>query len=255
MAAPFKSVVVTRPYQQVARQIEEQIRNQTFVRGQKLPTERAMGEQFGVSRTVVREALKFLGAMGLVESRQGSGVFVRNDTIPSVSRALTLSVMPEEESLHALFEFREPLETLAARYAARRRSAAQLAAIERRLAANRAAVATDDYDVFVAADQHFHAAIGDASGNAYLCAVVSAVFQMQGDVVRLVAGTVGSMTAAIEQHARVVAAIAARDPDEAAAAMREHVRYSAERLHRLLEARPGDRWPESEDGAARAQDQ
>lgn len=234
----FKSIVVVRPYQQVAQQIEEQIRNQTFARGQKLPTEREMGEQFGVSRTVVREALKFLAAMGLVESRQGSGVFVRNDPIPSVSRALTLSVQPEEGSLHALFEFREPLETLAARYAAERRSAAQLATIEQRLDANIAATAANDYDAFVMADQRFHAAIGEASGNAYLYAVVSAVFQMQGDVVRMVAGTVGSMTVATEQHARVLAAIAARSPDEAADAMRAHVRYSAERLQRLLEGRP-----------------
>ena len=68
----------TRPFERIAREIAEQIRAGQLVRGQKLPTEREMGEHFGVSRGVIREAVKMLDAMGLVESRQGSGTRVRS---------------------------------------------------------------------------------------------------------------------------------------------------------------------------------
>ena len=69
----FRAVILTRSYEQVVQQIQEGIRSGSLVPGQRLPTERELGESFGVSRAVVREALKVLAAMGLVESRQGSG--------------------------------------------------------------------------------------------------------------------------------------------------------------------------------------
>lgn len=239
MSAAFTSVVVVRPYQQVARQIEEQIRNRAFLPGQKLPTEREMGERFGVSRTVVREALKSLEAVGLVESRQGSGVYVRHNPVPVVSRALNLSVTPDDRSVENLFTFREGLEVHAASLAATRRSVEQLAAI-RRAATDTQAVARDggDFRVFAEADRAFHAAIRGAAGNPYLDVVLDAVRQMQIAVARLIARRPGSLSVAAEQHRRVAEAIAAGAADAAAAAMRAHVRYTAGVVREVLEVHP-----------------
>ncbi len=111
----FSAVTVVRPYEQIVRQIQSAIRDDGLSEGDRLPTERELAETFGVSRSVVREAIKVLSAQGLVESRQGSGLFVRNRPIESVSRAIVLSVSPDLMSVERLFEFRKLLEVDAAR--------------------------------------------------------------------------------------------------------------------------------------------
>ncbi len=75
------------------RQIAASIRNGQIGNGGRLPTERELSAAFRVSRGVIREAIKVLGALGLVEARQGSGIYVLN-TVPTVTRAFTLSVSP-----------------------------------------------------------------------------------------------------------------------------------------------------------------
>lgn len=223
-----ESVRRARPYERIAEQIGEQIRDGRLVRGQKLPTEREMSERFGVGRGVVREAVRMLDAMGLVESRQGSGIYVRNNPIPSISRALTISVTPEERSVASLFEFRTVLEEAAAERAALRHTEEQLATIERAAAATVDAAPDYTGDEWHVADQEFHHAIGDASGNPYIAVAIDAVRQMQRDVTRLVRETRGSAGAA-EQHRAIAEEIAARCPERAAAAMRTHIQYSADR--------------------------
>ncbi len=217
-----------RAHERIAAQIGEQIRDGSLVRGQKLPTEREMGERFGVGRGVIREAMRMLDAMGLVESRQGSGIYVRNNPIPSISRALTFSVTPEEQSVASLFEFRMVLEVAAAEQAALRRTDEQLKTIQRAATATWEAAPHYNEDVWHIADEQFHYIISDASGNPYLGVAIHAVRQMQADVTRLLREMRGSAGAA-EQHRAIAEAIAARCPDEAAAHMRTHIQYTAER--------------------------
>jgi len=244
----FTSVTVTRSYEQVVRQIQEQILRGAFTHGQKLPSERDLSEQFGVSRGIVREAVKVLSTMGLVESRQGSGLYVRRDPIPSISRALTISVSSEEESVLSLFAFREELEVIAVRFAAAHHTGAQGERIAAAFAANRQAIAAGDWEAFGDTDQAFHLAIADAAGNPYLLAVLSAVRQMQRDIIGLMTTYVGTLATADAQHAAIFAALMAGDADTAAAAMRAHVRYSASSSQCVLDnnsnsnsARPHDR--------------
>jgi GntR family transcriptional regulator, transcriptional repressor for pyruvate dehydrogenase complex len=233
----FKSVTVTRSYEQIVEQIQAGIRTGSLARGQRLPTERELGERFGVSRGVVREAVKVLAAMGLVESRQGSGIYVRRDPMPIISRALTLSVTPDESSVEQLFEFRQALEAFAAERAAVCRTEAQAATI-RRIAAL-AGAAVDDIDAWDEVDDQFHEAIGDASGNDYVKAVLMAIRHMQSDITRLVARRIpGAVAIAAQQHARIAEAIAMADAKAAAEAMATHVTYSATALRDILEAEP-----------------
>jgi GntR family transcriptional regulator, transcriptional repressor for pyruvate dehydrogenase complex len=229
----FKAVPGTPSYEHVATQIEEQIRRGTVAHGQKLPTEREMCAAFGVSHRVVREAIKVLHGRGLVESRQGSGIYVRNDPIPVISRALTLSVTPEERSVTDLFEFRAGLEAEAAYYAALRRTDAHLATLHEAAEASLIA-ARGRTGAFGAADEHLHATIHAAADNPYLLVAISVVRQMLRDVKRLIGRVGGSVTAA-EQHRALVAAIAAQEPEEAARLMRAHIHYSAGRLKSVRE--------------------
>jgi GntR family transcriptional regulator, transcriptional repressor for pyruvate dehydrogenase complex len=232
----FRAVSLTRSYEQVVEQIQERIRSGALAPGQRLPTERELSESFGVSRAVVREALKVLTAMGLVESRQGSGTFVAARPVPSLTRALILSATPEEESLLALFEVREPLETLAARLAAERRTPEQAERIVAAAEESRRAAVLNDLTLFGEGDDGVHLGILAATGNPYLESIVGAVREMLSQGLRLAVGLAGAMAVAAEQHARIAAAIVGGDGDAAAALMGEHIRYTADALRELVAA-------------------
>jgi DNA-binding FadR family transcriptional regulator len=223
---PYQAIVITRSYEGVVRQIAASIRSGRLSSGERLPTERELGVAFGVSRGVIREAIKVLGALGLVEARQGSGIYVLN-TVPTVTRAFTLSVSPDAESIERLFEFRRTLEVDAAGFAALRRSDEGLAAIEASAEATAHALETDNWSEFGVADNAFHGAVARASGNPFFEVAVATARQMQQDVVPLIGDRAGSMRSAVAHHRAIVEAIAARDSDAAARAMADHIVYTA----------------------------
>lgn len=223
----FNSVTVVRPFEQIVTQIQQAIRDGQVARGARLPTERELSESFGVSRGVVREAVKVLGAMGLVESRQGSGLYVRNDTIQTVSRAFILSVSPDAQSVDRLFEFRQGLEADASRLAAERRTDEHLAELRAAVEFGDTAVEPHDWDLFSEADSRFHDAIAGASANPYLRVAIVTARDMQRDVVSLFAEHPGSMREAVGHHRAIMGAIIAQDATDAAARMAHHVGYTS----------------------------
>jgi GntR family transcriptional repressor for pyruvate dehydrogenase complex len=224
--SPYQAITISRSYEEVVRQIAGLIRNGELRSGERLPTERDLASAFGVSRGVVREAVKVLGALGLVEARQGSGIYVLND-IPTVTRAFTLSVSPDMGSVERLFEFRRTLEVEAAALAARWRTETQLVEIVAASEATARAVELGDLDAFGAFDNVFHAAVARASGNPYFEVAVATARQMQQDVVPLISDRIGSVRSAILHHQAIGEAIGARDPEGAARAMAEHIVYTA----------------------------
>ncbi len=232
--ATFRSVSVTRSYEQVVEQLLDRIRDGDFAPGSRLPTERELGELFGVSRGVIREAIKVLITLGAVESRQGSGTYVADDLTPMVSRALVLSARPEPESLHDLMELRAPLERFAARLAAERRTASQLAEISSAATDVAEAAEQGDWAAFRQADHRFHVTIYNAASNAFLITVMGAIREIQHSTVALATDTSGSMAIAVEQHCAITRAIAEGDSEAAAEAMAEHVTYSTESLMQAL---------------------
>jgi GntR family transcriptional repressor for pyruvate dehydrogenase complex len=224
----FSAVTVVRPYEQIVRQIQEAIRDDGLAEGDRLPTERELAETFGVSRSVVREAIKVLSAQGLVESRQGSGLYVRNRPIESVSRAIVLSVSPDSDAVERLFEFRRLLEVDAARLAAERATPEQIAQLDEAL--GRYAPRPDgqpNWESFSEVDETIHSIIAAAAGNPYLEVMVASVRGMMQDVVVLVADHPGSIDEAMRHHRSICAAIAARDNVRAAQEMDQHVAYTA----------------------------
>jgi GntR family transcriptional repressor for pyruvate dehydrogenase complex len=224
----FNSVTVFRPSDQIIQQIQDAIRNGNLARGDKLPTERALSEQFGVSRSVVREAIKALDAMGLVESRQGSGIFVRNNTIGSVSRAFVLSVSPDAESVDHLFEFRHGLEKEAARLAAIRATDDQIDEVEQTLTRmNAFEEEPDNWTLFGEVDTRFHQLVSESCGNPYLQVAIASVRDMQQNIVRIFSERAGSMEEAMKHHHQIFEAIRQRDPEAAATAMANHIGYTS----------------------------
>lgn len=231
--SPYQAITISRSYEGVVRQISALIRTGELRSGERLPTERELGSAFGVSRGVVREAIKVLGALGLVEARQGSGIYVLSD-IPTVTRAFTLSVTPSAQSIERLFEFRRTLETESARLAALRRSEQELQTIAIAAEASALAVDSGDWVAFGVADDAFHAAVASASGDPYLQVAVATAREMQQQVVPLVSDRAGSMKSAVAHHRAIAAAIAAHQPAIAGLAMAEHIVYAGNAVNERI---------------------
>lgn len=237
----FSAVTVVRPYEQIVRQIQQAIRDEGLSEGDRLPTERELAETFGVSRSVVREAIKVLSAQGLVESRQGSGLYVRNRPIESVSRAITLSVSPDLMSVDRLFEFRKLLEIDATRLAAHRATPEQIAALREVVETYEpAADGGPDWDSFSAVDNAIHQQIAETAGNPYLTVMVQSVRDLMQDIVVLIADHPGSIDEAMRHHRAIIEAIAAHDPERAALEMDTHVGYTAGVVQHQASAQAGD---------------
>ena len=125
MSRRFQSVVPgVHLSDQVAEALSTEIRSERLAAGDKLPTEAALVEQFGVSRTVVREAVSRLKSLGLVDSRQGSGVFVRSGGFSPLNFDARSAV--SRQAVVQMVEVRRALEAEVAALAAQRRSSADV---------------------------------------------------------------------------------------------------------------------------------
>ena len=203
--------------------------------GARLPTEAELMAEFGVSRTVVREALSKLQAAGLVVTRHGIGSFVgapgdaQNFRIPPEQVATLRDVI-------AVLDLRIALEAEAAALAASRRLPANLRAMRQALAAF-AKAAADDADA-VASDLALHMEIARATQNAHFVELMTYLGTMLIPRTRVnTAQLAGESRRAFlhrvhAEHQSIVVAIAKRDPDAARAAMRTHLSNSRERLRR-----------------------
>lgn len=200
--------------------------------GTQLPTETALAQEHGVSRTVVREALSRLQASGLVLTRHGVGTFVSESVDASV-----FSVRPDElatlDDVLAVLELRMAVESEAAALAAQRRSATQLRCM--RAALRDFARAVEEGRDAVAADVALHQAIAQATGNARFESVLAALGQGAIPRARLqgAAAHDSSRQAYLRlvngEHAQIVQAIAGGHAEAAREAMRQHLANSRER--------------------------
>ena len=224
--------------QKVAGELREAIQSGKFLPGDKLPTEPVLVEEFGVSRTVIRESIAALRADGMVDSRHGVGVFVTKSPtglrLGLPPRAISkISDMLEE------LELRNAIEMEAAALAAQRRSPAQEAIIYEKL---------QEFDtlyqkgvVTSEADYEFHLAIARATNNERFEHFLQELGRHsipRENLKKSLKDTtpLPNRDATLSQeHRKIAEAISQRDPDAARKAMREHLDGSAERYRLLLQ--------------------
>ena len=208
-------------------------------RGDKLPTESAIMEEQGVSRTVVREAISRLQAAGQVETRHGIGTFVLDTPSPSGFRIDPATIVTLRDVL-AVLELRISLEVESAGLAANRRSPEQLAAMRAALdALNESAAHASDA---VASDFQFHLQIALSTGNRYFTDILShlgtsIIPRTRVNSASLARDDQSHYMARLErEHEQIFEAIARQDAEAARAAMRLHLTNSRERLRQAHEA-------------------
>ncbi|RJG03622.1 FadR/GntR family transcriptional regulator [Noviherbaspirillum sedimenti] len=215
----------------VAEQLLNKIRLEDLAPGARLPSEQAMALHFGVSRTVVREAIATLKAEGILETRKGSGAFVRS---AEAAHALRTDRLTEQsiQSLLNVIEVRRGIEAETAALAAVRRSPGQLADIEYALRRIEEAVAGGSDGV--AEDAKFHQSIAMATGNPYWVRFVDMFAQTIQSAVKVTRANEARRKDFARQvqaeHEKIVNAIVAGDPELARAAAREHMEQAAQRV-------------------------
>lgn len=221
--------------QMVVADLRERIRSGRLKPGDKLPTEQALIRELGVSRTVVREAIAGLRADGLVEPRQGIGVFVREPVRPAPGLSLLSEDAGKISSVIEALELRAAVEIEAAGLAAERRSPAQEAKIRECFEEIAAAMARGE--AAEDADFAFHLAIADATNNRHF----GEFFEFLGrrTIPRSQLGgpspvrTPAYVRQIQDEHEQIMKAICRGDAEAAREAMRVHLKGSLERYQRL----------------------
>lgn len=212
----------------VADMMLETILSKKLSVGARLPSERELGEQFGVSRTVVREAVRALVAKGIIESRSGSGLRVAAVDAAAVGESMSLYLRGGEFDFDKVHEVRAVLETHIAGLAAER---ARPEDVERiRAVHERMKAAAADVDAAARDDLEFHRLIALATHNELYLVLLDSIGKTLFEIRRgnLSAGA-GPRT--LREHARVLDAIAAHNPAAARSAMETHLNGVARVWH------------------------
>ncbi|MFE2448377.1 FadR/GntR family transcriptional regulator [Streptomyces melanosporofaciens] len=245
ISAPASAGRGYRPgYEVAAERILEYVVQAGLQPGARLPTEKDLADEVQMSRTVVREAVKILSALGRLSVQKGRGIYVAEPEQSSWQQSLANFLPADLRQVDELFEFRRYLETTTASLAALRAAPAQVKAV--RDAARQSAEAAEqgDIDAFSAADEAFHLGIAAAAANMFFASTVDAVRHLQRQVTTIgLAGVAGgSLQVAAGQHEAIAEAIAAGEPSRAEALMAEHIDMTAQQFQREIWRRvvPGD---------------
>ena len=216
----FETVRRDKVYEGVAKQIERLILKK-LQPGDKLPSERELAETLGVSRSSIRDAIRSLELMGMVEPRQGAGTIVREISSESLVNPLANAIKRKEDLIGELLDFRKMLEPQLAARAATRASPDEIAEMEdildrqdRKLRAGESAIAEDS---------EFHYAIALASGNSIVLKVLDTLMDLLRDSRERSLQEEGRPQKSLAGHRRILTAIKRRDIDGAKAAMRRHI--------------------------------
>lgn len=204
----------------VAAEIERLVVEGGLQPGEKVGTGREFAERFGVSRTVIRDALLTLQERGLIEQRPGAGIFVRDGGSAAMASALGQMLRRQAISVPELMATRLLIELHIAELAARRAPAESLAAMTEAVAAMTTARTGL---AFVEGDVRFHEALAVAAGNRVLAALLKGLHPMLAGTMSLGLAIEGARAAAIDDHQAIVEAVAAGEAARARSLMRAHL--------------------------------
>jgi GntR family transcriptional regulator, transcriptional repressor for pyruvate dehydrogenase complex len=227
-------------YELVAEQILQLIADLRLQPGDRMPTENELAARLGTSRTVVREAVKILSAIGRVRAQKGRGLYVADDEgMLGSSRWEGFFLPTDLDHVYMLFEFRRVQETAASRLAATRATPAELRAIEAAAETCREGHVTGQATLFDQGDDDFHMGIAAASHNPFLVAAVREArrLQRQSSTIGLHGTVGGHAEEAIVEHAAIYQAIRDGDPDAAAQAAAVHLDKTLEDYRREIQRR------------------
>jgi GntR family transcriptional regulator, transcriptional repressor for pyruvate dehydrogenase complex len=235
VTAPLPNFKVTRrdgPGVEVTRGLLQYLLSGEFVPGQRIPSERQLSEALATGRSTVREAIKSLSLLGLLEQRVGDGTYLSRSSSDLLPQVIEWGLLLGEKRLDDLLDARFHLEVLLAGLAAERRSEAQLEQL--RTLASRMRSAGDDFDAYVESDIAFHLQLAEASGNSVLASVLGNVQSLLQAWASRVIRTAGETQTSLAMHEPILKAVEVGDRDAAREAMLAHMERATRRLRASL---------------------
>lgn len=219
---PLHPITKTRLSEAAIEQIKELILSENLEPGSKLPSERDLVEALSVGRSSIREALRILEIMGLVEVRPGKGVFVKALT-GDLFMPLAEVLNTDGESLQSHFESRMVLEPAAAALAARRASARQVEQLRKNIGAYKKNLAQENLVGLIRADIQFHRLVANATENRTIEILMNTITRYDFHGWKAALRTKDRPRKTVAEHNRIIEAIAAKDEKAARNAMRSHL--------------------------------
>jgi GntR family transcriptional repressor for pyruvate dehydrogenase complex len=219
----------------VAARIQEAIRAREFAAGAPLPSEAQLSTQFGVSRTVVREAVRMLTAKGLTRVAKGKGIFVRPFSAEMVTDPLHLYLQMHNirDSVLDVIHARQLIEPPIAATAAVNRTEEDLARLRADIEELRGSEA--DFHSLGSIDMKFHMDIARASGNSLMPLLLDPIHRMMPEIKSSVYASVNdAKDSALVWHEKVLGMITCRDAEGARQAMTEHLKIAEQHIRKTL---------------------
>jgi GntR family transcriptional repressor for pyruvate dehydrogenase complex len=217
----YKVVRPSRLYEQIVQQIETSIREGKLKPGEQLPAERELAQQFGVSRTAVREAVKSLNEKGLVEAYSGRGTFVTSGKSPSMRHSLEGFVRSGGANWVHVAELREVLEPEMTARAATRIEEQQLVMMREAVEVMERSMLQPE--AYIEADLDFHLALAEAADNPLILALLDEIVGLLREQRIGIFDVKGGPQRGQLHHKEILAAIERRDAAGAREAMRSHL--------------------------------
>jgi GntR family transcriptional repressor for pyruvate dehydrogenase complex len=231
----FRVVRKTRVSEEIIDQVRDLITSGRLTRGDRLPAERELAHAFSVGRSAVREAIRALESLGIVEARAGEGTFVVSIPGGQERDPITASLFQAWNTQRKLFEVRRVLEPGLAGLAARRATPEQIEKMQAILDDQKGKIQARES--YMKEDTAFHYLIAEATGNEILLRVADSLMELLRETRDTSWKAPARPARSLKQHQAVLHAIEARNPLVAERRMREHIQ-AIERLVFSSEQQP-----------------
>jgi GntR family transcriptional regulator, transcriptional repressor for pyruvate dehydrogenase complex len=228
-SALLQPIKKARIAEEIADRIRRLILDGTLPADRPLPGERQLAARFAVSRGSVRDALRVLETIGLIETRHGQGTFPRELDVARLVVPLVSVLTYRRDLRDELLDVRRMFEPAVARVAAARISDADIAVLERLLDAQRRKLKTGASAIVE--DTEFHAALARATQNSVVVRIMETLNDLLIESRKQTLRQKGRPARSLEGHEAVVAALRRRDPQAAADAMHRHIDQIAAVMH------------------------
>ena len=220
-AAEFEAVKKTKVYEKVVQQIHAMIRDGLLHAGDRLPPERELAETFQVSRSSLRDAIRALEVMGLVQARQGEGTTVRDLSASSLVSPLSAVLSGKRELVSELLDLRRMIEPPLAARAAKHATTEDLFRLEDILRRQKEKI--DRGELAIEEDSEFHYTIARAAKNSVVLKVLDLFMDLLRESRERSLQVEGRMQKSFAGHRRILIAICGRNALAAEQAMRRHI--------------------------------
>lgn len=220
------------PSSELVRKLLDYLLSGQIEPGTRIPSERQLATSLGIGRSAVRDALRPLTWLGIIEVRQGDGTYLRGMTSELLPKVVEWGLLLGEERVMDLVEARRHIEGITARLAAERRTKEGADEIEAAL--KRMSNAVQNREALVDADIAFHLKVAEIAGNTVLSGILTNIQSLLRVWIDRVSQSASSQEPAYHEHVPIAQAIVAGDGDRAAAAMTDHLCSATARLLETL---------------------